>query len=113
MTYLLTPVTTSSGKEANETEGQTISKKYFLGPAKNCKELAILGYTLNGFYLVKGKEQSNNNKIEMISCQFEHVSGIKEGRQSQKSIIIYCFKIYFVWNSKRGKVWIHHFRSWR
>ena len=69
-----------SEKEGNETEGQIISKKYFYGPATNCKELSILGYTLNGFYLVKGKGSSKNTKVEIISCQFKQVSGLKEGK---------------------------------
>ena len=68
-----------------------ISEKYFYGPATSCKELGILGYTLNGFYLVKGKEQTNINKIEIISCEFELVSGLKEGK--------YITKKYFYGNN--------------
>jgi len=30
----------------------------FYGPARNCNELGKLGYALNGYYLVKGKDES-------------------------------------------------------
>ena len=64
-----------SGKEKNETE-ERVTVKRFYGPPCNCSELGKLGYTLNGYYLVRGKEQqplitSGNNKIEIIEGSFQ------------------------------------------
>ena len=40
----------------------------FYGPPTNCSELAKLGYTLNGYYLIKnGSEQGS---IGIVYCQF-------------------------------------------
>lgn len=48
--------------------------------------------------MVKGKEKAKNNNIEIISCQFKQVSGIKEGKIVDtkkycynKSAIIFMF----------------------
>ena len=30
------------------------------GPATNCKEFALLGYSLNGYHLIKKKDKSTN-----------------------------------------------------
>ena len=51
------------------------------GPATNCNELGKLGYTLNGYYLIGGKEQFQriktvyyinfNNRLDLIEvCSF-------------------------------------------
>jgi len=57
----------------------------FYGPPTNCSELSQLGYTLNGFYLVKAPENNNNSniikaddkiKVDIISCTFKHPGGI-------------------------------------
>lgn len=58
----------------NETDQQVIRR--FYGPPTNCSELAQLGYTLNGFYLVQSNNTSilNSNhglKIETIYCAFK------------------------------------------
>jgi len=39
----------------------------------SCKDLQLLGHTLNGFYSVQGIDgkESNSNKIETIFCQFD------------------------------------------
>jgi len=42
----------------------------FYGPASNCNELGKLGFTLNGYYLVKGKDESISNSIEAVLCRF-------------------------------------------
>jgi len=52
----------------------------FYGPASNCNELGKLGYTLNGYYLVKGKDKSVSNNIEAILCQFNLPDESKGGK---------------------------------
>ena len=57
----------SSGKEGNLDDDKQNN-----GPATSCEELGKNGYTLNGYYIVKGKSQpsSGSNKIEVVYCQF-------------------------------------------
>ena len=43
--------------------------KPFYGPPTNCIGLGKLGYTLNGYYLVK--ESNNGGQIEVILCRFQ------------------------------------------
>ena len=52
---------------------------HFYGPATNCNELGKLGYTLNGYYLVNGKEQFK--KIKIVYCQFQQPHGSIKGKQ--------------------------------
>ena len=45
----------------------------FYGPAASCHELGRLGYTLNGLYLLLGKDSNLNNKkknIQIVQCEF-------------------------------------------
>ena len=61
-----------SGKENNFDEEQNFDRKFY-GPATSCEELGMLGYTLNGFYMVQRESQSSSgsrNKIEVVYCQF-------------------------------------------
>ena len=51
----------------------------FYGPATSCKELLKLGYTRNGFYLVKVKNATSNSHVEMVDCQFANLNRDKEG----------------------------------
>ena len=74
-----------SEKEENgyeDAEENKIGRKFY-GPATNCDELGMLGYTLNGFYIVKGKDLSTSiNKIEVVYCRFSqprHHLETKEG----------------------------------
>ena len=48
--------------------------------ATNCQELLKIGYTLNGFYLVKGNSTINKTNIEIVDCIFKHPNGSKEGK---------------------------------
>ena len=61
----------------------------FYGPASNCGELGKLGYTLNGYYLVKNSDlhapSSIKAIVDVVYCQFQQV------RQE---------------SSKKGKYWI-------
>ena len=76
----------NSGKEKNKTENRDKNNLQFYGPAKNCKELGILGYTLNGFYLVIGKDQSDTRGIEVVFCRFKLPKGFKESKNASKPI---------------------------
>ena len=58
------------------------SDSRFYGPARNCEELGKIGYTLNGYYLVKGEDESNTNSVEAVLCQFELP---KESKQRGKT----------------------------
>lgn len=67
-------------------EDETIGRKFY-GPPTSCNELSMLGYTLNGFYVVEKKNQAHketnrSKKIEVIYCQFHqpHYRNIKEGK---------------------------------
>ena len=66
----------NSGKEKNETEIEGIR---FYGPAKSCEELLKIGYTRNGFYLVKGENATSNSHVEMVDCQFANLNRDKKG----------------------------------
>lgn len=52
----------------------------FYGPASSCEELRMLGFTLNGFYLVDGKDKLKKGQtIEVIECRFKQPHGSEEG----------------------------------
>ena len=53
--------------------------KSFYGPPTSCRELGALGYTLNGYYLVKGKDELKRTKIQTVYCQFKQLHGMKQG----------------------------------
>jgi len=76
-------VFTCSEKENGYEDESTKIGRTFYGPATDCDELGMLGYTLNGFYIVKGKDEStSSNKIEVIYCRFSqprHLQGTNEG----------------------------------
>jgi len=52
----------------------------FYGPASNCNELGKLGFTLNGYYLVKGKDESVSNSVEAVFCRFNLPEESKGGK---------------------------------
>jgi len=68
-----------SGEEKNKTEN--ILKSRFYGPAMSCEELLKIGYTRNGFYLLKGNSTSNSSHVEIVDCafQYQNSNGVKEG----------------------------------
>ena len=41
-------------------------------------ELLKIGYTRNGFYLVKGNDTSNNGHVEVVDCLFRNPNGDSE-----------------------------------
>ena len=53
----------------------------FYGPAASCEELLKIGYTRNGFYLVKGIAASNIKHVELVDCLFKNPKGIKESKK--------------------------------
>ena len=41
-----------------------------------------IGFTRNGFYLVKGNATSNKNQqVEIVDCLFKNPNGVKEGKK--------------------------------
>jgi len=72
-------------KEKDTTKNQNIADHPFYGPPSSCAEISKLGYTLNGYYLVKVKNQTKRDKVEVLGCQFKHLSGSKEGIIEKKN----------------------------
>ena len=67
-------------KKKNETK-EEIAVKSFYGPPTSCGELNSLGYTLNGYYLVKDKEKdysTSSRGIKVVFCQFKKIQGTKD-----------------------------------
>jgi len=56
-----------------------MTTKTFYGPATSCEELLKIGFTRNGFYLVKSSATSNNSHVEVVDCLFNHPNGDNEG----------------------------------
>ncbi len=65
------PATNFSNDDEDETPETTkiITDTRFYGPANSCVEIAKLGYTLNGYYLVKGNT-TTNSQIQVLGCKF-------------------------------------------
>jgi len=61
-------------KKSNSTSDQSPIPKFY-GPATNCSDLALLGYTLNGYYLVKpvadASHDSKATSLETVYCSFK------------------------------------------
>jgi len=66
----------------------------FKGPATSCDELGMIGYTLNGYYLVKAKAQSidSSHKIEVVYCQFYQPLGLNH--RGTKDIYFRTFNLF-------------------
>ena len=56
------------GKKKSNTD---TGEERFYGPPTSCDDLQRLRYTLNGYFLIKGKGQSNANRIQVVYCQFQ------------------------------------------
>ncbi len=67
-------------KSKNNTENENQDDRQFYGPAKSCNELGNLGYTLNGYYLVNGKDKSERIGVEVVFCRFKQPQGVKESK---------------------------------
>ena len=74
------------GEEKNETENGNAPR--FYGPPSNCDELGLLGYTLNGYYWVKGKNRVSSSNIEIILCRFKKPHGSKDGKYKFRNAMI-------------------------
>jgi len=77
-----------SGKENVFVEEQNLDKRFY-GPATSCEELGMLGYTLNGFYMVQRKSKSSSvgsNKIDVVYCQFFQPE-TKEGKKLKANLL--------------------------
>jgi len=67
----LLPARILQGERKNDTNDQP--DRRFYGPPSSCSDLSSLGYTLNGFYLIKPPEDKNiedMTKLETVFCSF-------------------------------------------
>ena len=60
--------------------------KAFYGPPTSCEELGKLGYTLNGYYLVKGKDNFNRGRVRTVYCQFKQPQWMKHQGKATNSL---------------------------
>ncbi len=59
-----------------------IEDRRFYGPPTSCSELMELGYTLNGYYLVRSKHHSKSANIEVVYCRFRKPFGSSRSKFS-------------------------------
>ena len=64
----------------NETEIEANAKRFY-GPPTSCDDLNKLGYTLNGYYLIKAKEKLDASRIQVTYCRFHQPTGVKQGNK--------------------------------
>jgi len=72
--YRLLPIYDRKGdNDDGSNAGHRPAIPRFYGPPANCSDLMKLGYTLNGFYLVKpdGRSILINENIKTVFCSFE------------------------------------------
>jgi len=78
------------GIEKNENNinlNQHQRNSIFYGPPTNCSDLSRLGYTLNGYYLVKTDESNNEVKnLQSIYCAFKQPGGSFNSSTLEKRI---------------------------
>ena len=74
-----------SKPKKNESEKEEENTIRFYGPPTSCSELQKLGYTLNGYYLIKGKDESNRSRIQVTYCQFQQPLG----RDKQSNLLVH------------------------
>ena len=83
-------------KEKNITNNED-NERAFEGPPTSCATLAKIGYTLNGYYLIKGKDQQSKNirpnKIQIVFCRFKQIKfpGNKLQQMSMRSFQSFIF----------------------
>jgi len=61
----------------------------FYGPPTNCSDLSRLGYTLNGYYLVKRVTDTSNSEainLETVYCAFKQSEGFLNLSTEEKRI---------------------------
>ena len=63
-----------SKKKINGTEEEASTRRFYGHPPTSCEDLNKIGYTLNGYYLIKGNNEKqkldNANRIQVVYCQF-------------------------------------------
>jgi len=64
----------------------------FYSPPTNCIELEKIGYTLNGYYLVNGSE--NSNQVEVVLCRFK----LPPGNNTESIYISLVIKFKTIYN---------------
>jgi len=71
--FYLSRIYDASGKQSKS----VLIPRKFYGQPTNCSDLSSIGYTLNGFYMVKpAGENVDNAKVETIFCAFEQPEGV-------------------------------------
>ena len=70
-------------------EGRENAVAQFFGPPANCSEVEMLGYTLNGYYLVKSNDPTNKNKITIVYCAFRQAQSMMSQQGKEIHIITY------------------------
>jgi len=97
--YRLLPLKNDDGRpggDGNEISNQLIINRpsKFYGPPTNCSDLSRLGYTLNGFYIVRKSDdtvgltinRTDAIKLEAIFCAFEQPEGIFNPSSVEKRV---------------------------
>ncbi len=89
----LLPFSLLFGDRKNETDA--ILQRRFYGPPTNCSDLTRLGYTLNGFYLVKPMNNNNDTgnssiikdtKLYTVFCSFKQAEGANDPSNVEKRV---------------------------
>jgi len=68
----------------------------FYGPPTSCFELGKLGYTLNGYYLVKGQGPSNKTRIVTVYCDFRQSHGGEMSKPGKRIIRINLMRLLVI-----------------
>ena len=110
--YRLLPLKTNSNDVPGDDikkDGSIVSNRHrFYGPPTSCLDLSQLGYTLNGFYMVKLANIITETRVETIYCAFEQ----PEGTSLNQSIVEKrgeYLKLNDVTNQKRVGGGIHFY----
>ncbi len=83
----LLPLQLLYGERKNETD----EIPRFYGPPTNCTELSQLGYTLNGYYLVKNFNDSDQNaavNLDTVYCAFKQPPFTYSPSKLEKRIVL-------------------------
>lgn len=93
--YRLIPAQKNRLDENEKEEKSTILKQHqnniitFYGPPTNCSDLSRLGYTLNGYYLVKSDDAISSKEVtnlKGIYCAFKQLEGSFSSSTIEKQI---------------------------
>ncbi len=92
--YRLLPLKSSEMNKLVDSKKNILvsNPRRFYGPPTNCSDLSELGYTLNGFYLVKlGNNAEKSIQIETIYCAFQQPGRIFSSLNVEKRVSSWNF----------------------